>query len=243
MSIFWHYFNVTSPSTGDEFRLRVRLSFARASTFGFNPKFALSNAGDFEVLEIGDHLPVRLTFLSFSEDSAEANTPWGFAVIRKNPRKYRFEIALGGSQLVSLSYNFLHTRARLAFLHGDGLVFKTVPLSDNMRSPSKLGDCRVHYEGIHHAQRGRIGWRELRREWNRRNSLSLRSDGRHDTEAAESLASNSYFYQWRISIPSENPAKNDVLIALAMLISYRFLATLAVSTLSRGPLDVITGGA
>lgn len=240
MSAFWHYLNVTNPSTVDEFRLRARLPFARARTFGFNPEFALSNAGNFEVLEIGGHLLGGLTFLSFSEVSAEANTPWGLAVVRKIPRRYRFEIALRGSQLASLSYNSLHTRARLAFLHGDSLVFKTIPLSDNMSSPSKLGDCRVLYEGIH-AQHGRIGWRELRREWIRRNSLSLRSDGRHDTEAVQSLASNSYFYQWRISLPSQNPAKNDVLIALVMLVSYRFLAASAVSTLRQGPLDVLLG--
>jgi len=237
-----HYLNVSDPSAGNEFRLRVRLSFARARTFGFNPQFALSNAGNFEVFKIDGNLFGGVTFLSFSETLAEANTPWGFAAVRKDPHGYRFEIALGGSQLASLSYNSLHTRARLAFLHGDSLVFKTIPLSDNMSSPSKLGNCRVLYEGIH-AQHGRIGWRELRREWIRRNSLSLRSDGRHDTEAVQSLASNSYFYQWRISLPSQNPAKNDILAALVMLVCYRFLAVSAVSTLQRGPLDIIFGQA
>jgi len=235
-----HYLNVSDSSKGDEFRLRLRLCWTKSDIYGFNPQFALSNAGNFEVLKIDGSLLGGVTFFSLSETFAEANTLWGAAAVRKNPHN-RFDISLKGSQFASVSYNFLRTRARLAILHGDNISFKTSPLSDNMRAQSQFGDCKVHYEGIHHAQLGRIGLRELRRTWIRSKPRSRRFDGVGDEGAGQSDASNNLFYQWRISLPSQNPAKDDMLAGLVMLISYRWLAVTASYTQGYGPLDIILG--
>jgi hypothetical protein len=234
-------FNVNIPSNTNAFIIRSRLSFARTQEYGFDPEFALSNSGSFEVGSVDGHRTGTVSFFALSETFADANTPWGVASVNKCRSGHRFEVLLGGSRLALVSSNLLHTRTRLVFPFGKKLVFKTRPFSENMCSLRPLGGYNVAYEGIHRSTNGRISLWELRREWNRYNSSSTNHHGPVDAESSQSDSQNVYYYQWRISLPNRSRADDRILVALVMLVSYSFLSVAASSTQAYGPLAIIFG--